>query len=205
MEKNENFKTELENQYSILIRANEKKEHQRYMVLLVIILITFAVCLVSMLFSFKAFSTTKEINDDNKVITNIHNHTLATMFNNGRTLNLTKITNGYELATPKVIQITNEGNSDIIFDIKLISIKSTLSSTNNLVYTLTRDNATSDAMSLPLNDKVIAQNITIEPSQTITFTLKVKFNGTLDNTNTDNSYSAIILVEQKNNKANLLE
>ena len=53
MEKNENFKTELENQYSILIRANEKKEHQRYMVLLVIILITFAVCLVSMLFSFK--------------------------------------------------------------------------------------------------------------------------------------------------------
>ena len=35
MEKNENFKTELENQYSILIRANEKKEHQRYMVLLV--------------------------------------------------------------------------------------------------------------------------------------------------------------------------
>ena len=36
-EKNENFKSELENQYSILIRANEKKEHQRYMVLLVII------------------------------------------------------------------------------------------------------------------------------------------------------------------------
>lgn len=205
MEKNENFKTELENQYSILIRANEKKEHQRYMVLLVIILITFAVCLVSMLFSFKAFSTTKEINDDNKVITNIHNHTLTTTFNNGRTLNLTKIINGYELATPKVIQITNEGNSDIIFDIKLISIKSTLSSTNNLVYTLTKDNTTSDAMSLPLNDKVIAQNITIEPSQTITFTLKVIFNGTLDNTNTDNSYSAIILVEQKNNKANLLE
>lgn len=205
MEKNENFKTELENQYSILIRANEKKEHQRYMVLLVIILITFAVCLVSMLFSFKAFSSTKEINDDNKVITNVHNHTLTTMFNNGRTLNLTKITNGYELATPKIIQITNEGNSDIIFDIKLISIKSTLSSTNNLVYTLTRDNATSDAMSLPLNDKVIAQNITIEPSQTITFTLKVKFNGTLDNANVDNSYSAIIVVEQKNNKANLLE
>ena len=205
MEKNENFKTELENQYSILIRANEKKEHQRYMVLLVIILITFSVCLVSMLFSFKAFSSTKEINDDNKVITNVHNHTLSTMFNNGRMLNLTKITNGYELATPKIIQITNEGNSDIIFDIKLTSIKSTLSSTNNLVYTLTRDNTTSDAMSLPLSDKIIAQNITIEPSQTITFTLKVKFTGTLDNTNLDNSYSANIVVEQKNNKANLLE
>ena len=205
MEKNENFKSELENQYSILIRANEKKEHQRYMVLLVIILITFSVCLVNMLFSFKAFSSTKEINDDNKVLTNVHNHTLTTMFNNGRTLNIAKITNGYELTTPKVIQITNDGNSDIIFDIKLTSIKTTLLSTNNLVYTLSRNNTTSDAMSLPLNDKVIAQNITIEPGQTITFTLKVKFNGTLENNNTENSYSANIIVEQKNNKANLLE
>jgi hypothetical protein len=205
MEKNENFKTELENQYSILIRANEKKEHQRYMVLLVIILITFSVCLVSMLFSFKAFSTTKEINDDNQVITNTHNHTLTTMFNNGRTLNISKITNGYELATPKIIQITNEGNSDIIFDIKLSSIKTTLLSTNNLVYTLTRDNSTSDAMSLPLSDKVIVQNLTIEPGETITFTLKVKFTGFLENNNTNNSYSANIIVEQKNNKANLLE
>ena len=60
-------------------------------------------------------------------------------------------------------------------------------------------------MSLPLNDKVIAQNITIEPGQTITFTLKVKFNGTLENNNTENSYSANIIVDQKNNKANLLE
>ena len=205
MEKNENFKTELENQYSILIRANEKKEHQRYMVLLVIILITFSVCLVSMLFSFKAFYTTKEINVDNQVISNTHNHTLTTMFNNGRTFNISKITNGYELSTPKIIQITNEGNSDIIFDIKLSSIKTTLLSTNNLVYTLTRDNSTSDAMSLPLSDKVIVQNLTIEPGETITFTLKVKFTGFLENNNTDNSYSANIIVEQKNNKADLLE
>ncbi len=204
MEKNENFKTELENQYSILIRANEKKEHQRYMVLLVVILITFSVCLVSMLFSYKAYSSTKEINDENKVITNVHTHTLTTMFNNGKTLNLTNITNGYELATPKVIQITNEGNSEIIFDIKLNSIKSTLSSTNNLVYTLTRGNTTSNAMSLPLSDKVIVPNITIEPSETITFVLKVKFNGTIE-ANTNNSYSANIVIEQKNNKANLLE
>ena len=205
MEKNENFKSELENQYSILIRANEKKEHQRYMVLLVIILITFSVCLVSMLFSFKAYSSTNKINDENKVITNTHTQTLTTMFNNGRTLNIPKITNGYELSTPKVIQITNEGNSDIIFDIKLNSIKTTLLSTNNFVYTLTKDNVTGDAMSLPLSDKVIAQSITIEPNQTITFILKVKFNGVLENNNTNNSYSANIIVEQKNNKANLLE
>lgn len=203
MEKNENFKNELENQYSILIRANERKEHQRYMVLLTIILVTFFTCLVTMFFSFKAFSSTKELTDNNKVLTNTHQLTLSTMFNNGRVLNLEKINTGYELSTPKVIQITNEGNSDIIFDIKLTSIKTSLLSTNNLVYTLTRDNETSDAMELPLNDKIIAQDIRINPEQTISFILKVKYNGTIENNN--NNYSANIEIEQKNNKANLLE
>ncbi len=203
MEKNENFKNELENQYSILIRANERKEHQRYMVLLTIILVTFFTCLVTMFFSFKAFSSTKELTDDNKVLTNTHQLTLSTMFNNGRVLNLEKINTGYELSTPKVIQITNEGNSDIIFDIKLTSIKTSLLSTNNLVYTLTRDNETSDAMELPLNDKIIAQDIKINPEQTISFILKVKYNGTIESNN--NNYSANIEIEQKNNKANLLE
>lgn len=203
MEKNENFKNELENQYSILIRANERKEHQRYMILLTIILVTFFTCLVTMFFSFKAFSSTRELNDDNKTLTNTHNLTLSTMFNNGRTLNLEKITTGYELSTPKVIQITNEGNNDIIFDIKLTSIKTSLMSTNNLVYTLTRDNETSDAMELPLNDKTIAQDIKINPEQTISFILKVKYNGTIETNN--NSYSANIIIEQKNNKADLLE
>ena len=203
MEKNENFKNELENQYSILIRANERKEHQRYMVLLTIILVTFFTCLVTMFFSFKAFSSTKELTDDNKVLTNTHQLTLSTMFNNGRVLNLEKINTGYELSTPKVIQITNEGNSDIIFDIKLTSIKTSLLSTNNLVYTLTRDNETSDAMELPLNDKIIAQDIRINPEQTISFILKVKYNGTIESNN--NNYSANIEIEQKNNKANLLE
>ena len=125
------------------------------------------------------------------------------MFNNGRVLNLEKINTGYELSTPKVIQITNEGNSDIIFDIKLTSIKTSLLSTNNLVYTLTRDNETSDAMELPLNDKIIAQDIKINPEQTISFILTVKYNGTIESNN--NNYSANIEIEQKNNKANLLE
>ena len=204
MEKNDNFKAELENQYSILIRANEKKEHQRYMVLLLIILITFSTCLVSMFFSYKAYSSTQELSDENKVVTNVYNQTLITTFNNGSILNLSQITTGYELTNPKVIQITNEGNSDISFDIKLTSIKTSLLSTNNLIYTITRDKTTSDEMELPLSDKVIVQNVTIKPSQTISFTLKVKYNGTVEN-NTTNTYSANIIVEQKNNKANLLE
>lgn len=204
MEKNENFKTELENQYSILIRANEKKEHQRYMILLSVILVTFITCLIGLFFSYKAYSSTKEIYDDNKVITNVHNQVLVTSFNNGSALNLGKITTGYELKNPKVITITNEGDSNITFDIKLTSIKTTLLSTNNLVYTITKDNNVSNAIELPLSDKTIAQNVTIEPSQTITFIIKVKFNGTIEN-NSENTYSANVVVEQKNNKANLLE
>ena len=204
MEKNENFKTELENQYSILIRANEKKEHQRYMVLLIIILVTFFTCLLTMFFSFKAFSSTKELKEKNETINKTHNLTLVTTFNNGKSLNLENITTGYELANPTVIQITNEGNSDITFDIMLTSIKTSLLSTSNLNYTITRDNNTSDEMELPLSDKSIVQDIIIEPKETITFTLKVKYNGIVEDGNSNN-YSANIVVEQKNNKSNLLE
>ena len=204
MEKNENFKTELENQYSILIRANEKKEHQRYMILLSVILVTFITCLIGLFFSYKAYSSTKEIYDDNKVVTNIHNQVLVTSFNYGSVLNLGKITTGYELKNPKVITITNEGDSNITFDIKLTSIKTTLLSTNNLVYTIAKDKNASNPIELPLSDKAIVQDVTIEPSQTITFIIKVKFNGTIEN-NSENTYSANVVVEQKNNKANLLE
>ena len=204
MEKNENFKTELENQYSILIRANEKKEHQRYMILLSVILVTFITCLIGLFFSYKAYSSTKEIYDENKVVTNIHNQVLVTSFNNGSVLNLGKITTGYELKNPKVITITNEGDSNITFDIKLTSIKTTLLSTNNLVYTIAKDKNASNPIELPLSDKAIVQDVTIEPSQTITFIIKVKFNGTIENNN-ENTYSANVVVEQKNNKANLLE
>lgn len=204
MEKNENFKTELENQYSILIRANEKKEHQRYMVLLTIILVTFFTCLLTMFFSFKAFSSTKELKEENEIISKTHNLTLVTTFNNGKTLNIENITTGYELTNPTVIQITNEGNSDITFDIKLTSIKTSLLSTNNLIYTITRDNNTSNEMELPLSDKSIVQDMLIKPQQTISFTLKVKYNGIVENGGTNN-YSANIVVEQKDNKTDLLE
>jgi len=204
MEKNENFKSELENQYSILIRANEKKEHQRYMVFLTIILVTFFTCLLTMFFSFKAFSSTKELKDDNGTLNKVHNLTLTTTYNTGKVLKLEKITTGFELAKPKIIQITNEGNSDITFDILLNSIKTSLLSTHNLVYTITRDKTTSDAMEIPLNDKAIVQNVVIKPQQTMSFTIKVKYNGVVEGNNV-NDYSANIVVEQKNNKSNLLE
>ena len=204
MEKNENFKTELENQYSILIRANEKKEHQRYMVLLIIILITFFTGLLTMFFSFKSFYSAKEMKKDNELLTKVHDLTLITTFNNSPVLNLENITTGYELSNPIIIQVTNEGNHEITFDITLKSIKSSLLSTSNLVYTITRDNNTSNAMELPLTDKALIQDVVIMPEQTISFILKVKYNGVIEDNNSNN-YSANIVVEQKNNKTDLLE
>jgi hypothetical protein len=157
-----------------------------------------------MFFSFKAFSSTKELKEENETINKTHNLTLVTTFNNGETLNIENITTGYELTNPTVIQITNEGNSDITFDIKLTSIKTSLLSTNNLIYTITRDNNTSNEMELPLSDKSIVQDILIKPQQTISFTLKVKYNGVVEDGSTNN-YSAKIVVEQKGNKTDLLE
>ncbi len=204
MEKKENFKDELETQYNILIKANEEKEQQRYMIIFIIIIITLLFSFISMFFAFKAYRSTKSINDENQVITKVYNQVLSTTFNNGETLSLLQISNGYTLATPKIITITNEGDSDIIFDIKLTSIKTTMVSTNNLVYTLTKDNEVSDTMELPLNDKIITQNITITPNQTMTFILNAKYNGVIEN-GLSYEYSANISIEQKNNKTNLLE
>ena len=48
MEKNENFKSELETQYNILIKANEKKERQRFKIILSIISITLIFVIISL-------------------------------------------------------------------------------------------------------------------------------------------------------------
>ncbi|MGM9647148.1 MAG: hypothetical protein ACI3YH_03335, partial [Eubacteriales bacterium] len=111
MEKNEDFKEELETQYTILIKAKEKKEHQRFIVLLIILGITFVSVIISVIFSYKALSATKKL-DKNESVSSTYYKTLSITFNGNQNLNLTGIGNGYELTNPKVIQITNEGDSD---------------------------------------------------------------------------------------------
>ncbi len=54
MEKNDKFKSELETQYGILIKASEKNKKQRYIFLLVLILITYISVLVSVVFIYQA-------------------------------------------------------------------------------------------------------------------------------------------------------
>lgn len=205
MEKNENFKEELETQYTILIKANEKKEKQRFIILLVVLGITLLTVFISMIFSFKAFSATKKIDNKEKSTSKTHYQTLSTTFNGNQELNLSGIGNGYELSVPKTIQLTNEGDADITFDIKITGIQTSLLSTNNLVYTITRNGETSIKKELPLSENTIIKDEKISPEETITYIIKVSFNGVLETGNYSNYYNSRIVVEQKDNKSLLLE
>ena len=138
MEKNENFKSQLETQYNILIKASEKKEQKRYICILIILISTLISVIISIIFAYQAFKNSKEANQSDDTI-NTYYETLSVVYNGSNTLDLTNIGNGYNLSTPRTIQVTNEGNVDIDFDINLKSIKTSLLSTNNLIYTINSD------------------------------------------------------------------
>lgn len=205
MEKNDNFKSELETQYSILIQNKEKNEQKRFIFITTILVVTLCSVLCSIVFSFIAFKNSKNINLSTKVRDITYYQTLSVKYNGDNQLSLTNITNNYELPVPKTIEITNEGTTDIVFDIKLSSINTSLLSTNKLVYTLLRNNEVVVNKELPLGDKVIASDIKISPDETLYYVLQVNFNGSLEDNNNANYYNSKIIIEQKNNKSNLLE
>lgn len=205
MEKNDKFKSELETQYGILITASEKNKKQRYIFLLVIILITYISVLISVVFSYQALKNSSKINKQNKETISTYYQTLSTVFETGNDITINNLDNGYVLEKPKIIKITNNGDKSITFNIKISSIKTSLISTNNLVYTLTQNQESTTTNVLPLQEKLIASNIEIAPDETITYQLSIAFNGILEAGNNTNSYQANIVVEQNNEKANLLE
>lgn len=205
MEKNENFKSELETQYNILIKASEQKEQKRFIVIICVLSVTLLSSLISIIFAFLAFSNSKKIDIENKEKNIVYYQTLTTTYNDGNILTLDRIGNGFTLENPKVIEITNEGTTDINFDIKLTSINTSLLSTNKLVYTLMKNNENIVSKELPLSEKVIASDIKIAPGETISYVLKVTFTGTIEENNYSNYYNSKIIIEQKGNKANLLE
>lgn len=205
MEKNESFKEELETQYAILIKAKEKKEKQRFIILLIIAIITLIFVIISVFFAYKAYKSTKEIKQENTTTVENYYRTLSTIYNTGSSLNLSGIGNGYKLSTPKIIQITNEGNTEVTFDIKITNIQTSLLSTNNLVYTISRDGQTSINKVLPLSDTTIVSDMKISPNETITYTINVSFNGVIEENNYSNYYNSQIVIDQKDNKTSLLE
>lgn len=195
MEKNENFKEELENQYSILIKASEKKEKKYFIIIICILIVTLIATIVSCVFASSALKASKKINEEQETRINTYYKTLNVSYNNGSKLDLQRIGNGYELQTPKTITITNNGDTNITYNIKLNSIQTSLISTNNLKYTLITNNQTGNAIELPLNEKIIVQEAKIEPEQTIKYIIKASFNGQMEENDYSNYYRANIVIE----------
>lgn len=204
MEKNENFKNELTNQYSILIKAREKREKTQFIILVSILSLTLISAILCVFFTISAF------NNSNKLLKDKNNNetkflTLSSTFNGSNELNLTSIGNGYTLPTPKTINITNEGDEKITFNIKLTSIKTSLLTTNKLFYTITRNNEESSPKVLPLNTQNIINEFTLAPDETASFIIHAYFDGTIDQHDYSNYYNAQIVVEQVNEKLNLID
>lgn len=199
----EEFKEELENQYSILIKASAKEQRKRTIIIITILSLTLIATTISTVFAIKAYSSTKIITKEKTSASKKYYQTLSTTYNDSSKLEISNIYTGFTLVTPKIITITNEGDTKITYDVKIKNINTSLLSTNNLVYTITKDNQTSSSKELPLSDSNILSEIEISPKETVTYVINVTYNGVIDN-NT-NYYNANIVVEQNNKKTNLLD
>jgi len=205
MEKNEEFKEELEKQYSILIRASEKKEKKYFIIIISILVVTLLGTIVSIIFAGSAFNNSKKLNKNIESTTTTYYRTLSVTFNNGQKLELSNIGNGYELTNPKTITITNTGDKKITFNIKFNSIDTSLLSSNNLTYTITSNGETSSPKELPLSEKNILTDIEIEPEETLTYIIKASFTGQMEENNYSNYYNANIAIVQIGEKAEILD
>ncbi len=204
MEKNEEFKEELEKQYSILIKASEKKEKKYFIVIISVLVMSLVSTLISCVFASLAFNNSKKMNVIEEEKINTYYKTLAVTFNNGSKLDLKGIGNGYELKEPKIITITNEGDTDVVFNIKFSSIQTSLISSNGLRYTITTNNETSPPKELPLSNKEILSDIKIEPKQSINYIIKANYSGQMEANNYANYYSAEIVIEQVGDTAEIM-
>ena len=195
---------ELDKQYDLILKAQAKEEKTHFIFTSFIIVITLSTTLICLLFSYNSYIATKDATS--KVVSNeaTYYQTLSVSYNNGPVLDLQGIGNGYVLQSPKTITITNDGNTDITFNIKLTSIKSSLSSTNDLIYTITKDNEISSEKALPLNDENLIQEVVIHAEETITYTVNVSFKGVLGLNDYSNYYSANLQIVQKNGTTNLI-
>ena len=201
--KNDEFKNELETQYNILIQTEQKEQQKRTIAILIILSITLFTTIITLIFAYKSYQNTKNIRKM-QTETQTHYQILSSIYNTSAKIEIPSITTGYFLENPKVITITNEGDIDINYNLKISSIKTSLSTNNNLVYNITENNEMSIDRALPLKDSIILENILIHPNETKTYTINIKFNGYIETSDISNYYNASIVVEETNNKSNLL-
>lgn len=203
LKKNDGFKEELQNQYTILIKAEERQQKKRTITLYIICGLTLLMTIVSLVSVMISLSNTKSEHSKTSEPKTVY-QTLVTNYNGSKTLNLTAIGNGYYLQNPAVISVSNEGDVPLTYNIKLSNIQTSLLSTNNLVYTITKNNETSAAKELPLSEGNILSDIKLNAGETVTYRIDVKFNGVLEAGNYSNYYKANITVEQSTDKVDLL-
>lgn len=203
LKKNDDFKEELQNQYTILIKAEERQQKKRTITLYIICGLTLLMTIISLVSVMISLSNTKSEHSKTSEPKTVY-QTLVTNYNGSKTLNLTAIGNGYYLQNPAVISVSNEGDVPLTYNIKLSNIQTSLLSTNNLVYTITKNNETSAAKELPLSEGNILSDIKLNAGETVTYRIDVKFNGVLEAGNYSNYYKANITVEQSTNKVDLL-
>ena len=203
LKKNDDFKEELQNQYTILIKAEERQQKKRTITLYIICGLTLLLTIISLVSVMISLSNTKSEHSKTSEPKTVY-QTLVTNYNGSKTLNLTAIGNGYYLQNPAVISVSNEGDVPLTYNIKLSNIQTSLLSTNNLVYTITKNNETSAAKELPLSEGNILSDIKLNAGETVTYRIDVKFNGVLEAGNYSNYYKANITVEQSTNKVDLL-
>ncbi len=175
--KNEEFKDELSIQYSLLINAERKEQRKRTLIILIIFSVTLISVLVSTVFSFKAYKNTKGILSENKTDDSTYYQTLGIVYQNGQTLKMDGIYNGYEAPTPIVITLTNEGNHRITYKISIDSISTNLASNSNLFFTVTKNNDTSSPKILPVKEDDLYNELTIEPKETASYIINAYYNG----------------------------
>jgi cell division protein FtsL len=202
MEKNDEFKTELENQYTILIKADQKKEKKFRIAVLVILSVTLLFVIISLIFAEQALNATKK--DKTDVEQKIYYQTLNITYNTGSGLNINNIGNNYSMNPAKTITIKNDGTATITYLIKLKSIKTSLLSTNKLIYKITNNNK-SESHELPLSEKIIVGEKTIKPNETHSYTIDVSYTGRMEENDYSNYYNATIEVEQRDTQTNLLQ
>ena len=200
--KNEDFKEELETQYSILIKTEKKEQQKITIIILIILFITLASTLISLLFSYKSYKNSKNVIKD-QIEQKTYYQTLTTTYSDNEKIEIAEIINGY-YSTPKTITITNEGDADIIYDIKITAIKTSLLSNTNLVYNITESNEVSIDRALPLKETSILESILIHPKETKSYIINIKNNGYVE-PETINYYYGNITIEQNINKTNLLK
>lgn len=203
LKKNEDFKEELQTQYTILIKAEERQQKKRTITLYIVCGLTFLMTLISLISVIVSLTNTKKANDEIEKSKTVY-QTLVTNYNGIKKLDLNGIGNGYYLQNPPVITISNEGDTSLTYNIKVNNIQTSLLSTNNLVYTLTKNNEVTATKELPLNENYLLQDIKLPAGETVVYKIDVKFNGVLEAGNYSNYYKANIIVEQNNNQASLL-